>query len=819
MTLPVAAIATELLDSLQRSNRVVLSAPPGAGKSTWLPLYLLQQPCYQQKKILLLEPRRLAAKSIASYMASQLQQQPGQTIGYQVRYERKVSKATRLLIVTEGILTRMIQQDPELAAYDLVIFDEFHERSLHADLALALALEVQQLRDSLQLLLMSATLDTERLALALNAEVVQSEGRSYPVTIRYQTPTREPLWQQVAKTCSQLVQQESGSILAFLPGQREIEQATEWLQQQGLPTEISVLPLLGSLPLSQQQRAIAPSEAGQRKIVLATNVAETSLTIEGIRLVVDSGVCRKAHFYSRHGVMKLETVAISQAAAIQRAGRAGRLEPGLCVRLDTEALWQRKANFTVPDICEAELTGLRLDCAGWGAELDTLFWLDPPPAANVRMAEILLQQLGALNEALKITARGRAMLALGTEPRLAAMLCAAQQLEQAGEQGAVWLAALLAVVLEQGRDRSSLWSQLQAMQHERTNHLNSVLIQQADSWRQQLGGQKTMPSTPDLFILLLCRAYPDRVAVKRGKGYLLANGAGAVLPADHALQSAPFLIISQLQLTAQGLLIRQAEALSLAQIQQAFAEQLHWVTQSGFDEKSGRFTAEQQLRLAACVLQRKTSSERISAEQRSSAWLSYIQQKGLAVLPWQPDSQQLLARIRLWAALEAESCVHHWTDEALLQESSDWLSVWLGSCASLTELAKLPLKQALLSRLSYQQQQQLNQLLPERWQAPTGSQLLIDYQAEAGPQLAVRIQEVFGQLESPVLANGRIKLTLELLSPARRPLQRTQDLASFWKNAYSDVRKEMKGRYPKHYWPEHPADAMPTTRTRQAMQS
>ncbi|MCH8538358.1 MAG: ATP-dependent helicase HrpB [Alkalimonas sp.] len=813
MSLPVAAIAAELMDSLQQSNRVVLSAPPGAGKSTWLPLYLLQHPSYQQQKILLLEPRRLAAKSIASYMASQLHQQPGQTIGYQVRYERKVSKETRLLIVTEGILTRMIQQDPELSAYDLVIFDEFHERSLHADLALALALEVQQLRDSLRLLLMSATLDTERLAQALNARVVQSEGRSYPVAIRYQAPTREPLWQQVAKTCWQLVQQETGSILAFLPGQAEIEKAAEWLQQQTLPAGLSVLPLLGSLPLSQQQRAIAAPEAGQRKIVLATNVAETSLTIEGIRLVVDSGVCRKARFYSRHGVMKLETVAISQAAAIQRAGRAGRLEPGLCVRLDTEALWQRKASYTPADICDAELTGLRLDCAGWGAQVDDLFWLDRPPAANLHMAEQLLQQLGALSETLKITARGKAMLALGTDPRLAAMLCAAQQLEQAGEQGAVWLAALLAVTLEQGRDRKPLWPQLQRLQQER-----GAMLQQAESWLRQLGGQKTMPSSTDLFILLLCRAYPDRLGVKRGKGYLLANGAGAVLPADHELQSAPFLIISQLQLTAEGLLIRQAEPLSLAQIQAIFVEQLHWQSHSGFDDKSGRFISEQQLRLGACVLQRKNSSETIGSEQRTTAWLAYLQQKGLARLPWQPDSQQLLARIRLWASLESASCEQQWSDEALLQDSTVWLGSWLASCESLADLAKLPLKQALLSRLSYAQQQQLKQLLPERWQAPTGNQLPIDYLAEGGPQLAVRIQEVFGQLDSPVLANGRIKLTLELLSPARRPLQRTQDLASFWKNAYSDVRKEMKGRYPKHYWPEQPADAMPTSRTRKAMQ-
>lgn len=813
MSLPVAAIAADLFDALHHSNRVVLSAPPGAGKSTWLPLFLLQHPQYQQQRILLLEPRRLAAKSIASYMASQLQQQPGQTIGYQVRHERKVSAATRLLIVTEGILTRMIQHDPELSAYDLVIFDEFHERSLHGDLALALTLEVQQLRASLTLLLMSATLDTKRLASALNARVVQSEGRSYPVAIRYQPPTREPVWQQVARTCWQLLQQDDGSILAFLPGQVEIEKAAEWLQQQALPAEVLVLPLLGSLPLNQQQQAIAAPEAGQRKIVLATNVAETSLTIEGIRMVVDSGVCRKARFHSRHGVMKLETVAISQAAATQRAGRAGRLEPGLCVRLDTEALWQRKANFTPPDICEAELTGLRLDCAGWGAQVDALFWLDSPPAANLQMAEGLLQQLGALNETCKITAHGKAMLALGTDPRLAAMLCSASQLEQAGEQGAVWLAALMAVALEQARDRSPLWSQLQSIQQQK----NSMLHQQAEAWRQQLAGKKVVSSSHDLFIRLLCRAYPDRLAVKRGKGYLLANGAGALLPSEHALQSAPFLMISQLQLTVHGLMIRQAESLSLTQIENAFAEQLHWQTYRGFDEKNGRFIAEDHLRLGACILQRKASSQSINADQRSDAWLDYIQQKGVAALPWQSDSQQLLARIRLWVTLEPEQCALSWSDDALLHDRADWLGAWLGSCTSLAGLAKLPLKQALLSRLNYQQQQQLNRLLPERWQAPTGSQLLIDYQAEGGPQLAVRIQEVFGQSDSPVLANGRVNLVLELLSPGRRPLQRTQDLASFWKNAYSDVRKEMKGRYPKHYWPEQPASAMPTTRTRKAM--
>ncbi|MEN3157433.1 ATP-dependent helicase HrpB [Alkalimonas sp. NCh-2] len=813
MELPVAAIAGELVTALRQQQRVILSAPPGAGKSTWLPLYLLQQPEFSGKNILLLEPRRLAAKSIASYMASQLGEAVGQTVGYQVRLERKSSAATRLLIVTEGLLTRFIQQDPELTAWDLVIFDEFHERSLQADLALALSLEAQQLREDLKLLIMSATLDTGQLAKALNAPVLQSEGRSYPVSIRYQTPDRQPIWQQLARLCFQLLQQEEGSLLAFLPGQAEIRLAHDWLLQQGLPDSVQVHPLLGSLTLQQQQAAIAACPQGQRKVVLATNVAETSLTIDGIRLVVDSGLYRKVRFYPKHGVMKLETAAISKASAIQRAGRAGRLSPGLCVRLDSESQWQRRASFTPPDVLEAELTALRLELAGWGVQADELFWLDPPPKAHLAVAEALLQQLGALSGALKITPLGQRMLSLGTEPRLAAMMCRAEELERQGEQRALWLAALLAVLLEQSRDDSPLWGQLQRLHQQK----HSAAYQQAEQWCRQLKGQPGGALPQDLLVPLLCFAYPDRVAVKRGKGYLLANGAGAVLPPEHALATEPLLLVASIQLTNQGLLIRLAERLSLQTLQQYFVDELSWQLHSAFDAQSGRFISEQQRRFGACILERKPAPQALSSEQRREAWLDYIQQRGLAVLPWSAASEQWLARLRLWQQLAPEHGAPGWQADELLASLDEWLGPWLLDCQSLQQLKQLPVLQALQSRLDYTAQQQLASFVPTHWQAPTGSRLAIDYLADGGPLVAVRMQEVFGQLQTPVLANGKLPLTLELLSPARRPLQRTADLASFWQNAYREVRKEMKGRYPKHYWPEDPAQAMPTTRTTKAM--
>ncbi|MDP4527807.1 ATP-dependent helicase HrpB [Alkalimonas delamerensis] len=815
MSLPVAAIANELLNALSQHARVILSAPPGAGKSTWLPLFLLQQPAFDGKKILLLEPRRLAAKSIASFMASQLNEPVGQTVGYQVRLEKKASSSTRLLIVTEGLLTRFLQQDPELSSWDLLIFDEFHERSLQADLALALSLEALQLRDDLTLLLMSATLDTGQLAQALDAPVIASEGRSFPVEIRYQTPDRQPLWQQVARCCWQLLQQEDGSVLAFLPGQAEIRQAQQWLLQQPLPDSVQVHPLLGSLSLAQQQAAIAPCAAGQRKVVLATNLAETSLTIDGIRLVVDSGVYRRVRFYPKHGVMKLETVAISKASATQRAGRAGRLSAGLCIRLDSDSQWQRRAEFTPAEMLEAELTGLRLELAAWGAQPNELFWLDPPPEGHLRVAEQLLQQLGALSAELKLTPFGQQMVRLGTEPRLAALLCRAQQWEQAGEAGAIWLAAMLAVVLEQHQDDNALWQQLQRLLQQK----NSPPYLQARQWCRQLGGQEGGALCQQLLPRLLCQAYPDRVAVKRGKGYLLANGAGAILPAGHPLSGQSLLLVTHLQLTGQGLLIRQAEPLSDAILSDCFAEALDWQLHTAFDSEQGRFISEQQRRLGACILARKPAASTLSAEQRCQAWLEYIQQRGLSVLPWDVGSQQWLARLRWWQQLEPEQCPGDWREEALLAQLADWLGPWLGECLQLEHIKKLPLLQALQSRLDYSAQQRLAALLPSHWQAPTGSRLAIDYLAAGGPVLAVRMQEVFGQLSTPLLAEGRLPLTLELLSPARRPLQRTADLASFWQNAYKEVRKEMKGRYPKHYWPEDPAQAMPTTKTTKAMRS
>ena len=419
LTLPVAEICPPLLQALLHHPRVLLTAPPGAGKSTYLPLFLLRQAEYAGKTIVMLEPRRLAAKSIASYLAAQLGEGVGETVGYQIRFEQQHSARTRLLIVTEGVLIRKIQQDPTLEAIDLLIFDEFHERSLQADLALALALEVQLLSDQLRLLIMSATLAGNELSEKLAAPLLQSEGRSYPVDIRYIAPTAEDLWLQSARLARQLLSEHVGSFLLFLPGQREIERALLYLQQQQLPADTDVFALIGSLSLSEQQQAIAPSPAGRRKIVLATNIAETSLTIDGISLVIDSGVARQAVYQPKFGFSKLDTVQISQASAVQRAGRAGRLSAGFCYRLDTAEKWARRPAFTTADMLQADLLGLRLDIAGWGCPVDALFWLDPPPKAQILAAEQCLRWLGALDERGSLTAHGKAMLQLPTDPRLA----------------------------------------------------------------------------------------------------------------------------------------------------------------------------------------------------------------------------------------------------------------------------------------------------------------------------------------------------------------------------------------------------------------
>jgi ATP-dependent helicase HrpB len=810
--LPVAEICPTLVQNLKQHNKVILSAPPGAGKSTYLPLYLLNHADFAGKTILLLEPRRLAAKSIASYLASQLGEAVGQQVGYQIRHEKNYSKNTRLLIVTEGVLIRKIQQDPELSGIDLIIFDEFHERSLQADLALALALEVQQLNSDLQLLIMSATLDQQKLALALNAPVLCSEGRSYPVEILYQPTTSEPIWLQSARLSLQASLKHQGSILTFLPGQREINQARDWLVEQNRDSRLDIYALSGALTLAEQQQAIAPSPQGRRKLVLTTNIAETSLTIEGIEVVVDSGFCRQAVYHPKHGLTRLDTVAISQAAAIQRAGRAGRLSAGVCYRLDSAELWQRRAAFTPASILQSDLTSLLLEISAWGCTADQLFWLDQPPQAHLNSAAWVLLQLKAINDKGQITEFGRQLLATGTEPRLAALLLHGKALEQQGEQGAAWLAVVLATVLENpNRSREQDIDQLLQQP------LHGALLQQAKQLAQQNQIKVSSYLPQHLTAALLSRAFPDRIALLRGKGYLLTNSAGASLFPDSVLAGSEVLVICDLYF-GQSTQISLAARWTLAELIQQWQADLQQQQHFGFDAQQGRFIAEQRLLLGCCVLERKPLATKLTETQQQQAWLDWLKQQGLQVLPWTEQALQLRYRLQLMQQLMPEHQLPKADDESLWADAELWLAPALGRFTKLNELNKLDLYTLLWQRLSYKEQQLLASCMPDSWRSAVGSMIPVHYSDEGEAILSIRIQEMFGQLDTPAVANGRLAMKIHLLSPARRPLQVTQDLASFWANSYAEVKKEMKGRYPKHYWPDNPAEAMPTNKTKKAMQ-
>jgi len=812
MTLPVAEICPEVLTLLRQHNRLLLSAPPGAGKSTYLPLFLLQQPDWAGKTILMLEPRRLAAKSIAAYLARQLGEVVGQQVGYQIRHEQQRSGQTRLLIITEGVLLRKLQADPELQDVDLVIFDEFHERSLQADLALAFCLEVQLLNERLKLLLMSATLDLSQLSVSLQAPVLHSEGRSFPVTVHYVPPGNEPNWLQSARLALRVAAEQSGSLLVFLPGQREIEQAKDWLEQQVLPDDLDVFALLGALTLAEQQQAIAASPAGRRKVVLCTNIAETSLTIEGITVVIDSGLARQAVFHPRHGLTRLETIAISQASAIQRAGRAGRLSAGLCYRLDSAELWQRRPPFTVPAILQSDLTGLLLECAAWGGKVEQLFWLDPPPAAHLAQAAWVLQQLGALDHKQQITVLGRQFLQSGTEPRLAAMLHYSKQLAAEGEVTAPWLAVVLMTVLEQRRPGSE-----QDLDQWLSQSLPATLAQQARQSAKALGIQVASSLPLHLTAPLLSRAFPDRIAIKRGKGYLMANGAGVQLFADSSLQGAELLVVADV-LFKDNVLVSLAVRWAMPELKQTWASRLQWHPYVGFDDKTARFVNEQRLELGSLLLEVKASAVPLTDAERQQAWGSYLLEHGLAVLPWTETCRQLQYRLALAKALVVDADLPAMDDASLLESMDSWLLPYVGRFTRLADFARLNLQDLLLQRLNWSQQQLLQQLCPDSWRSVIGSMIALIYSADGDVVLSIRIQEMFGQLTTPTIANGKKAVRIELLSPARRPLQVTQDLASFWQNSYQDVKKEMKGRYPKHYWPDDPAVAEPTNKTKKAMQ-
>lgn len=804
-SLPVAVVLPELLAALQHAPQVLLNAPTGAGKSTWLPLQILNEGKIAGK-IILLEPRRLAARNVAQRLAELLNEKTGETVGYRMRAETCVGPSTRLEVVTEGILTRMLQNDPELNGVGLVILDEFHERSLQADLALALLLDVQQgLRDDLRLLIMSATLDNERLRQALpDAPVISSEGRAFPVERRYQPlPAHQRFDEAVAIATADLLRQAPGSLLLFLPGVGEIQRVQERLASR-VGSDVLLCPLYGALSLIEQRKAILPAPAGQRKVVLATNIAETSLTIEGIRLVVDSAQERVASFDPRTGLTKLLTQRISQASMVQRAGRAGRLEPGICLHLTSAEQAERAAQQSTPEILQSDLSGLVMDLLLWGCpDPEQLTWLNPPPVVNLAAARSLLTQLGAL-EGERLTARGQKMAALGNDPRLAAMLVAAQ-----GEDEIATAAKLVAILEEPPRGGSS--------------DLGQAFSRNQGNWQQRaqqlckrLNCRGGSPDG-DKIASLLALAFPDRIARRRGLDgrYQLANGMGAMLDSDDALTRHEWLIAPLLLQGSQSpdARILQAIAVDIDALTRTCPQLLQQSDIVEWDDAQGTLKAFRRSQIGKLILGTKPLAKP-SEEELHQAMLNGIREKGLNVLNWTPEAEQYRIRLHCAAKWLPEYGWPAVDDETLLATLEQWLLPQMSGVHSLRALKALDVKTALQNLLDWSLRQRLDSELPGHYTVPTGSRIAIRYHEDNPPALAVRMQEMFGEATTPSIAEGRVPLVLELLSPAHRPLQITRDLGAFWAGSYREVQKEMKGRYPKHVWPDDPANTAPTRRTK-----
>ena len=817
--LPIQAVMPKLLAGIQRSPQLIVKATPGAGKSTYFPLQLLKSGILTGK-IIMLEPRRLAARNIASYIALQLGERVGQTVGYRVRGDSKVSACTQLEVVTEGIMTRMIQADPELSGVQLLIFDEFHERSIHADTALALSLEVQSaLRDDLKLVVMSATLDQHTLQSLLPlAEYVESDGRSYPVDIRYAPlKANQYLIPTLGKHIDLLMRSESGSLLAFLPGVSAIKQLEQQLSN--LADDIDVCPLYGQLSSEMQQQAITPAKAGRRKVVLATNIAETSLTIEGIRIVVDSGLERVAKFDLKTGITRLEQVKIAQSSADQRAGRAGRLEPGIALRLYSEAQYKQQPQVSSPEILHTDLAPLAMELAQWGvASVNELPWLDVPPQPAMQQAWQLLNALNLMDSKQQLSALGQEAQYLGVEPRLASMLLKAKAHSDAMLNSALAVAALL-----EEPERHVLDVQHSLFRWQQGKHNKAqAMHKRAMSLANKLGTTFALTSVDEsLVAIVLSLAFPDRIAALRDSRqagqFLLANGHGAQVCEEERLAHAHYLVAVDLMRTRVGASqIFSAAELDMHALQSHFPELFHSDEFMDWDEKSGRLSAEKQLRCGKLIIERQVLAEP-DQDKITQALLNYVRRKGLSVLQWSDGAQALLTRLRCAVQWLPEEDWPACDDDSLLEQLEVWLAPYLNGIKSAKGLRQISVEDALDAYLGWPLNNYLAQWLPTHHTLPTGNRAPIRYQQHGEPMLSARMQEVFGEHDSPCIVKGRKKLVMELLSPAQRPLQVTQDLAAFWAGAYKEVQKEMKGRYPKHVWPDDPATHIATTKTKRQL--
>jgi ATP-dependent helicase HrpB len=851
--LPIDAALPDLTAALRGNTAAVLVAPPGAGKTTRVPLVLAREDWAQKaRRILVLEPRRLAARAAAERMAQTLGERVGDTVGLRVRFGSKISSRTRVEIITEGIFTRLILDDPMLEGVSAVIFDEFHERSLDADLGLALARDVQQgLREDLRILVMSATIDGARIAKLLgDAPVIASEGRAFPVETRYTGRDTRPIEPQVADTIIRAMRADTGSVLAFLPGAAEIRRTKTLLEGRAEPTT-DVVALYGALTGDEQDRAIAPALPGRRKIVLATSIAETSITIEGVRIVVDSGLARVPRYEPDVGVTRLETVRVSRAAADQRRGRAGRTEPGVCYRLWDEPQTAALEPFARPEILAADLSSFALDLAAWGGGPDQLAFLDPPPKAALTEARTLLRELGAIDRDGRITAEGRLLRSLPLPPRLARMVV------DAGAEGDALPAAEIATLIGErglGGDDVDLRERLNALRRDRSPRGRDARAM-AQRWAEipsapsplvgegRGGGsgggavELTSAQTPltrarrlttptpipspqgggaeNSVGALLALAYPERIAKNRGGAagaFLLVNGRGANIDPASPLAREPFLAVAELAGTAAQGRILSAAPIALAEIEQRFSDRIEAREEIAFDAASASLRGRRSRRLGAIALSDQPMP--VAANDDTAQQLADgIASLGMHRLPWTKSLQQWRDRIMFLRASEGEE----WpdlSDAALAQTINAWLAPALATKTALGEITADELSTAVRALLPWPLQRRLDAEAPTHFAAPTGSQVPIDYEADGGPKIAIRVQELFGLDRHPAIAGGKAPLLIELLSPAHRPVQMTRDLPGFWRGSYAAVRAEMRGRYPKHPWPEDPIAALATRRAK-----
>ena len=827
--LPVLDVLPEFLSKLAEHGAAVLVAPPGAGKTTCVPLALLEAKAIGDQKIVLLEPRRLAARAAARRMADLLHEEVGQTVGLRTRFETKISRKTRVEVVTEGVFTRMILAEPGLAGIGCVLFDEFHERSIDADLGLALALDCKNgLREDLHLVVMSATLAGAPIAKMLgDAPVIESAGRMFPVEARYLgRDQNERIEHQMASAIASALRHEEGSILAFLPGQGEILRTATRLEEHSAGQSVIIAPLYGAMDPKAQDQAIMPAPDGRRKVVLATAIAESSLTIEGIRIVIDSGLARVPRFEPGAAVTRLETVRAPLSSVDQRRGRAGRTAPGLCYRLWDEPQNKGLPEFAAPEIRAADLSGLLLDCADWGvADPAVLCWLDPPPAAAIDAARQTLQSLGALDGRGHITAFGRALRRLPLPPRLAGMVISATKFGTAATRQASEIAALLVERGLGGRapDLVERLERFRADRSPRARQMRSL----TENWTRLAGEAATsgdapqpsagqQPAGPSSLAAQLATAYPERVAKARGQPgqFLLASGRGAHLDTNQPLSRAPFLVVAEMQGAASSTRIVSAVALKEVDLQVISGHRIQTVTETDFETGSNSLRTRQVSRLGAIVLQ----SNPVPLDTADPAILALALAKGLAErgidkLPWSKSQQQLRARVGFLRAA-GHPDFPDLSGSALSGSVAAWLAPFMEGKTTAAEVTSGDLDAALKALVPWQLLQQLDSAAPTHYLAPTGQRHPIDYEGEGAPALHIRVQELFGLKEQPAVADNRLPLTLYLLSPAGRPIQITKDLPGFWSGSWSAVKAEMRGRYPKHVWPDDPANAQATRRAK-----